>query len=234
MNWFYYLFPWILQTLIWVPTRLFFLFFGRLKIRGLENLKNMGRNGQGVIFAVNHSGELDAVIVPASLPFLSRLIPMFYTSRERSFYKNSGWRQIFYGGLFFKLWGANPVKIGLMNYELSLRTHVEIINHGNTVLTFPEGSTTKNGNLQKGKGGTTYLAYKTSAPIAPIYIQGLFRLTSREWFFRQRRITITFGKPITALELFPNGQPILNASRDDFIDAAQIVMARIAELKKSP
>ena len=229
MNWFYYLSPLILQTLIWVPTRLFFLFFGRLEIRGLKNLRGLKR---GVIFATNHTSELDAIIVPASLPFLSRLMPMFYTSRERSFYKNCGWRQYFYGGLFFKFWGAHSVKIGLMNYELSLPTHVKIINHGNTVLIFPEGSTTKDGNLKKGKGGVTYLAYKTSAPIVPIYISGFFKLTPREWFFRRRRVRITFGKPIPPTELFPMSQPvILDANHDDFLDASQIVIAKIAELK---
>src|SRR3989344_1083143 len=217
MNWFYYLSPWILQTLIWVPTRLFFLFFGHLEIRGLENLRDLKK---GVIFAVNHSGELDAIIVPASLPFLSRLMPMFYTSRERSFYKNCGWRQIFYGGLLFKLWGAHPVKVGLMNYELSLQTHIKIINHGNTVLIFPEGSATKDGNLKKGKGGVTYLSHITKTPIVPIYIKGVFKLNIREWFFRRRRIRITFGKPIVPAELFPMSKPvILDVNHDDFLDA---------------
>ena len=219
MNWFYYLLPWILQTLIWIPTRLFFLFFGHLEIRGLENLRDLKN---GVIFAVNNTGELDAVIVPASLPFLSRLMPMFYTSRERSFYKNCGWRKIFYGGLLFKLWGAHPVKVGLMNYELSLQTHIEIINHGNTVLIFPEGGTTKDGNLKKGKGGIAYLSHITNTPIVPIYISGVFKLGIKEWFSRQRRVKITFGKPV-----------ILDSTHDDFLDASQIVMAKIAELKSS-
>ncbi|MFA6273071.1 MAG: lysophospholipid acyltransferase family protein [Candidatus Paceibacterota bacterium] len=228
MNWFYYLSPLVLQTLIWIPTRFFFLFFGHLEICGLENLRGLNK---GVIFAVNHTGELDAMIVPASLPFLSRLMPMFYTSREKSFYKNCRWRQIFYGGLLFKLWGAHSVKVGLMNYELSLQTHIKIINHGNTVLIFPEGGTTKDGNLKKGKGGITYLAHITGAPIVPIYINGVFRLIMKEWFSRRRRISITFGNPILPEELFPKGKPvILDSSHDDFLDASQIVMARIAAL----
>lgn len=213
---------------------MFFWFFGHLEIRGSENLKAIGRDGKGVIFAVNHTGELDAIIVPASLPFLSRLMPMFYTSREKDFYQNCGWRKIFYGGLLFKLWGAHPVKVGLMNYELSLQTHIDIINHGNTVMIFPEGSTTKDGNLKKSKGGITYLSHITGAPIVPIYISGVFRLRMKEWFSRQRRVKITFGKPITTAELFPMSKPvILDATHDDFLDAAQVVMAKIAELKFS-
>ena len=214
--------------MIWVPTRLFFLFFGHLEIRGVENLDSLKK---GVIFAVNHSSELDAIIVPASLPFLSRLMPMFYTSREKSFYQNCRWRQIFYGGFFFKLWGAHSVKVGLMNYQLSLSTHIEIINHGNSILIFPEGGTTKDGNLKKGKGGVAYLSHITGAPIVPIYIKGFFKLNTKEWFLRQRRISITFGKPILSEELFPKGKPvILDSSHDDFLDASQIVMAKIASL----
>lgn len=228
MNWLYYLSPLVLQTLIWIPTRLFFWFFGHLEIRGLENLRGLKK---GVIFAVNHTGELDAIIVPASLPFLSHLMPMFYTSREKDFYQNCGWRKIFYGGLFFKLWGAHSVKVGLMNYKLSLQTHIEIVNHGNTVLIFPEGSTTKDGYLKKGKGGIAYLSHITRAPIVPVYIKGLFGLNTKDWFSRRRRVKITFGQPIIPAELFPMSKPvILDATRDDFLDAAQIVMAKIAAL----
>jgi len=124
--------------------------------------------------------------------------------------------------LLFKLWGAHPVKVGLMNYELSLQTHIEIINHGNTVLIFPEGGTTKDGNLKKGKGGIAYLSHITNTPIVPIYISGVFKLGIKEWFSRRRRVKITFGKPV-----------ILDSTHDDFLDASQIVMAKIAELKSS-
>src|SRR3990167_11455141 len=92
--------PLILQTAIWPIMRPLFWFFLHLKIIGCENLRSLPK---GVIFASNHTSELDAILIPASLPFLSRFMPMFYVSRPREFYKNSGWRQLFYGGLFFKL-----------------------------------------------------------------------------------------------------------------------------------
>src|SRR3989344_2976057 len=82
-----YLFPLVLQTLIWIPTRLILKFFLRFKIQGLENLE--GLKGP-VIFAVNHSSEWDPVLVPAALPFLSSLGPTFFTSRERKFYEKNG------------------------------------------------------------------------------------------------------------------------------------------------
>ncbi|HEY4508626.1 MAG TPA: hypothetical protein VJJ55_03145, partial [Candidatus Paceibacterota bacterium] len=146
MNSFYLYSPLVLQTALWPIVRPLFWFFLRLKVRGLENVlpyinctrsrdicvgggkqraedceKQCGK--RGVIFAANHSSELDPILVPASLPFLSPLMPFFYTSREQSFYKMSGWRQFFYGGFLFKLWGSHPLRSGTGNYEESLTTH---------------------------------------------------------------------------------------------------------------
>src|SRR3989344_5971123 len=95
--------PLVLQTAIWPATRFFFWLFLHLRVVGLENLKNLPK---GVIFATNHSSELDPILVPASLPFLSKFMPMFYVSRPREFYSTSGWRWFLYGGLFFTLCGT--------------------------------------------------------------------------------------------------------------------------------
>lgn len=112
MNAFFYWSPFFLQTAVWPIVRPLFWFFLRLRVSKLENpadvantydRKYLLNNKNGVIFAVNHSSELDPILAPASLPFLSPLMPFFYTSREQAFYKTSGWRQFFYGGLFFKL-----------------------------------------------------------------------------------------------------------------------------------
>jgi 1-acyl-sn-glycerol-3-phosphate acyltransferase len=138
MKKFYLISPLILQTCLWPFTRFIFWFFGRWEIKGLENLQGL-EHKNGLIFAANHSSELDCILIPASLPFLSNLMPMFYTSREREFYKTSGWRQIFYGGFFFKIWGANPLNSGKKNYELSLINHIEILKCGKSICIFPEG-----------------------------------------------------------------------------------------------
>ena len=103
----YYIAPWVLQTTIWIPTRIFFKLFCSYKVKGLKNLKELEKNCFGTIFAVNHSSELDPIMIPASLPFFSCLMPMFYVSREQKFYVSSGWRQHIYGGLFFCLWGGH-------------------------------------------------------------------------------------------------------------------------------
>jgi 1-acyl-sn-glycerol-3-phosphate acyltransferase len=167
--------------------------FGHIEIRGTEKLAGLRTN---VIFAANHSSEFDVFLIPGSLPFFSRFSPIFYTSRERSFYKNAGWRQHFYGGTFFEAWGAYAVQVGLNDYEKSLSVHIGIVNDGGNLLVFPEGGTTKDGNLRPAKGGISYLAHATGRPIIPVRLDGTYHLSPSEFFLGKRRLSITFGDPI--------------------------------------
>lgn len=217
MRTFYLYSPLALQTFIWPITRPLFRFFLRLEINGIERLKELKQSlwanacpnalvarSRGIIFAVNHSSELDPILVPASLPFLSPLMPMFYTSREQEFYKTCGWRQIFYGGWFFKLWGAHPVRAGRQNYEESLSTHIEVLSRGKSICIFPEGRTTQDGTIGKeAHGGVAYLAWRTGAPVVPVRIKGVFKLTLCEFLVRKRAVEVVFGKPFFPVDLFP-------------------------------
>ena len=146
----YFISPFIIQKLVWVPTRIILTIFGHIEIRGLENLKEIETNA---IFACNHASELDPFLVPVSLSIISRFSPMFYTSREKSFYVNSGWRKIFYGGIFFKACGSYPVLAGLHDYAKSLENQIRIVNAGGNLCIYPEGRKTRDGNIQPAKGG---------------------------------------------------------------------------------
>ncbi|OHA17644.1 MAG: hypothetical protein A2664_03420 [Candidatus Taylorbacteria bacterium RIFCSPHIGHO2_01_FULL_46_22b] len=219
----------MLQRAIWVPTRLLLRYFIHLEIEGTDNIKNLPR---GIIFALNHSSELDPIVLPASFPFLSRHFPMFYTSRERSFYKNSSWRKLFYGGALFKFWGAYPVQAGQHNYEASLETHIEILNHKNSLCIFPEGYKTRDGNLGKGKGGVAYLSFKTGLPVVPVALTNLWKIGFKNFILRRRYTVISFGAPIYPKDLFAfcGGAPKITPDRNDFVIAADLVMRNIATL----
>jgi len=229
----YRLSPLVLQTLIWIPTRLVLKWFLHFKVRGLFNLTELPR---GVIFAVNHTSELDSILVPAALPFLSRFSPMFYTSREKSFYSRSGWRQRFYGGNFFKLWGAYPVGVGLKDYGKELLTHTKILRDGGSLCIFPEGRRSDNGRPMEPKGGVGYLALKTGAPVVPVGISGAFLLTLADFFGRRRRVILRFGRPMRKAEFLRElGLTTLPAnaeepSPEDCKKIARLVMRKITEL----
>ena len=159
-------------------------FFGHLEVKGLENLKEIRGNA---ILACNHASELDPILPPISLPFLSHFSPMFYASREKKFYGGCGWRQHLYGGNFFKAWGSYQVLVGLHDYEKALANQIRIVNNGGTMCYFPEGRTTPNGEIQPAKGGVVYLAYVTKVPIIPVRLDGTFRLSAKDFFLEKKK-----------------------------------------------
>ncbi len=191
--------PCLLQNSVWIPTRIFLKFFARFEIRGFENIKNLSGP---LIFASNHASELDPILVPASLPFLSKLLPVFYVAKKREFYRKDGTLGLIYGGAFFKLWGAYPVREGLKNYKLSLNIHLEMLKEKKCLLIFPEGKITKNGSIGSAHGGIGYLAYATKSKVVPVAIEGNFRLNRKNFFLRKSKIIVTFGEPISPNSFF--------------------------------
>ncbi len=220
-------FPFVLQNFIWPPTRIALKFFADFEIKGSENIENM----EGpVIFAGNHTSELDPILLPAALPFLSQLSPIYYVAKKREFYEKSGPLSFIYGGGFFRLWGAYPVREGLKNYELSLNMHISILHMGKSLLIFPEGGLSHDGKLGKAHGGIAFLSKESGAPIIPVAVKGVHEMSTRDFFTRKKKITLTFGKPIYPEELFSG------KGEDDQIDyksAAQKIMNKIGRMLKN-
>ncbi|MBU3968704.1 1-acyl-sn-glycerol-3-phosphate acyltransferase [Patescibacteria group bacterium] len=222
----YFIPPLLLQTLFWIPVRLILIFFIGLKVRGTGNLKGLER---GVIFASNHANALDPILLPASLPFLSKFIPMFYTSRENTFYERK-WMQIFFSlGLFFKAWGSYAVGIGIHNYEESLKDHINILNDKHSLFIFPEGRTTKDGNFQEAKGGVAFLAHKTNLPVVPIGINSTYKISWGSFFSRKRKVVLNIGKPIYPKKILGDKKEI---TINDYKFGANKIMDEIKELYK--
>lgn len=222
MNSFFFLSPRILQRAIWHVTRALLFLFCSFEVRGLENIQN---DINRVIFAANHSSEMDAIIVPAALPFSSPLLPIFYVSRPRGFYKTSGWRQILYGGFFFKLWGAHAAVAGSHDYEKSLSAHLAIMERGGSVLIFPEGRKTRDGSIgHEAHGGVAFLACASGTPVVPVRIAGVFGFSLADFLLRRRRISVSFGAPVF---FTPDGYA-------DYKKDAYQILAAIASLYPHP
>lgn len=206
--------PLLLQKIVWIPTRLFLIFFAKLEVRGLENLK--GLKGK-VVFVSNHSSELDPILLPAALPLFSPLSPIFYTSREKEFYeRHSFLKWLFYREWFFEIWGAHQIKVGKHDYGKSLKKHEEILRRGGSLFIFPEGQKTMDGNLLPTHGGAGYLARATGAPIVPLSIKGVFKIKLSDFLLRRAKIVLVFNAPVIPLS-------------DDYKAEVQKVMDLIAK-----
>jgi 1-acyl-sn-glycerol-3-phosphate acyltransferase len=223
--------PYALQNIIWIPTNILLKGLLQFRVRGRENVLKLK---PGLIFACNHTSELDPIFVPASMPFLSKFLPTFYVSRPSGNYSKSGWRNFFYGGTIFKLWGAYPAYIGQKNYEFALQEHIKLLKNGGSICIYPEGGISDVGEKRPARGGAAYLSYKFNAPIIPVAIKGARKITLSHILMRQTKVTVTFGKAIFAEELFSfcNGMPIVNDQRDDFKIASESIMEIIRNQEK--
>jgi 1-acyl-sn-glycerol-3-phosphate acyltransferase len=191
--------PWLLQNLIWIPTRFFLYFFSHLRVTGLDNLKKI--RGP-VIFVSNHTSELDPILLPASLPFLSRFLPIFYVSREKTFYNQKVLlKRLLYGGFFFEAWGAYQAFVGLRDYEESLKNHIKILNAGHSLMIFPEGKKSFDGQIHtsESKGGAKlivrsccYVIYVANTNIEEQKVQWLtmgFKIAQNVFEILQRTVS---------------------------------------------
>lgn len=219
--------PFFLQNLVWIPTRLFLGFFMSFRIWGKKNLSKAylmkRKNKVGVIFAVNHSSELDPILIPASLSFLSFLSPIFYVARERDFYGKKGLWKYFFGGAWFHIWGAYEARVGTGDFNIALKNHLKILNKGNSLCIFPEGGKTKDGSIREGKSGVSFLADKTKSVIIPVRITGVWNVKFKDYLKRRKKIRVSFGEPFFFKDIKVNSVEDLSKYKE----ATKYIMEKI-------
>lgn len=184
------------QGISWLFARALLVIFARFRVVGLRQVRALPKTG--IVFAANHAHELDAVLVRYALPMHSSRTPLFYPVRETPYYRHQGfgWRRFIYGGIFFKLLGAFPIRSGRHNYAEALSEYIELLREGRSVCIFPEGRMTTTGDYGEAHGGVAYLAARTAVPVVPVKISGTFALTTRAFLFARPKITVMFGAPL--------------------------------------
>lgn len=187
----------------------FLVYTRKLEIVGRENAPAEGP----LIVASNHLNNGDPPVV--ALAF-SRL-PTFMAKKEML-----SWPIL---GPAFRAFGAFPVRRGGADLS-AIRTATEIVNDGNMVIMFPEGTRSRTGGLTKGHPGTALIALRTGAPIIPVAVTGTEQIIWPWVFIKPRsikHITVTLGEPFTL-------PPVEKINSEAASDATELIMRKIAEL----
>ena len=197
------------RAIILLDRFLFTLYARKFEVVGGENAPVEGP----LIVASNHLNNADPPAVALALPRL----PVFMAKREML-----TWPIL---GLGFRMFGAFPVRRGGADLS-AIRAATDIVNEGNMLVMFPEGTRSRTGGLTKGHPGTALVALRTGAPILPVAVTGTEKIVW-PWLFIKplsiRHVTVTLGKPFTL-------PPVEKINGEAAAEATKIIMAKIAEL----
>ena len=174
----------------------------RVRVTGAEKLAQV----KGPVLLIsNHVTDVDAALIISALPLRWRVRLAIAMSGEylrdwRYPPAMLGWfarmrKMIAYalGASLFNVFSL-PRQSG---FRQSFAYAGEAMDQGWSVLIFPEGTETKDGEMQPFRAGIGLLTSELNVPVIPIRLRGLFELKKkRQYFVRPGTVSVTFGDPI--------------------------------------
>lgn len=175
--------PLVMARGIWSPGILF-LASAKTKISGMENIVE----GKTYIVAANHSSYLD-------IPIAFRVLPLnlhFIAKKELKKVPFLGWYMMATGMIFIN-------RSNNRESSQSLKDAAKLIHDGKTVLIFPEGTVSQDGQIKRFKKGGFHLALEAGVEILPISLKGTNEVwpTDSNTNFKKGIVTVNIGKPIS-------------------------------------
>jgi cytidylate kinase len=191
----------------------------RFRVEG--DLAAVPRTGP-LILAANHASSADPVLIGA---FLNQQLgrPLNWLGkRELLDFPLTGWlaRQA----------GIHPVDRDAADLE-AFRSAMRVLDAGQMLAVFPEGTRSHDGALQPVREGVGMLALRSGAPVLPVAVIDSDLMWPRGRLLPRfgRRVTVRYGTPFTVAEVL-EADGIPTRGRQATEAATRAVMARIAAL----
>ncbi len=166
-----------LHKLVVMLARVVFRLFMVLEVRGAWHLPAQG----GVVLCANHINNFDIFPLQLALPRM-----LFYMGKAELF-KNAFVHYV------FRSLGAFPVHRGARD-AWALQHARRILDAGQVLAMFPEGTRSRGKGLQVAKTGAARLAIESGCPIVPAAIVGVEDMFRR--FPRRARVVVEVCSPI--------------------------------------
>jgi len=153
---------------------------GRLETHGVAHIPREG----GVLLISNHVSFLDPVIIGSA------------ANREIHFMARSTAFDIPGLGKLISVYNAYPVNRGAPDLG-ALRRTISLLQDGNVVLMFPEGTRSVDGTLGKARDGACFIAHRAGVPTIPVFHSGAERVLPRNSKrLRRSKLKVIFGEPL--------------------------------------
>jgi len=158
------------------------LFHTKTEIIGAENI----HLGKPQIMMANHQSDFDILILLAGIPGQFRWIA-----------KKELFRIPLFGMAMRK---CGYIAIDRQNHERAMESverALQKIQEGKSIMSFPEGTRSRNGVIRPFKRGMFHLAIASGAPIVPLSIIGSGQIMPKGSLnVKPGKITVVIGKPI--------------------------------------
>jgi len=160
--------------------------------------------GQSYIIVPNHQGNADIVALLMSMPR-----PFGWVVKE------SLLRVPLFGRVLASSGAISINRSDSRRAVEQLNKGIEQLKDGWSILIYPEGTRTSDGNLQPFKKGAFRLAISTGIPLLPVTVNGAFQILPKNTFnVRSGRVRITIGEPIQTQGLTQEDLPeLMEATR---------------------
>jgi 1-acyl-sn-glycerol-3-phosphate acyltransferase len=157
------------------------------KVIGAEFVPATG----GAILAGNHISVADSFFTPL---YIKRRVS--YLAKSEYFTEKGIKGRL--KKLFFSAMGQVPVdRSGASAARAALDTGIRLLNEGQLLGIYPEGTRSPDGRLYKGKTGVARMALEAGVPVVPVVMIGTDKVNpigSKMW--RPHRITMVVGRPL--------------------------------------
>lgn len=175
----------------------------KIEVNGIENIPTEG----SLITCSNHINLLDppvvAVVLPRNVSFMAK----------KELFKNK-----LLGYILNKL-GTFPVdREG--NDLTAIKKSLKILNKGQVLGIFPEGTRVNEMNLENVKAGVGMLSIKSKSPVVPIFIESTYKPFSK--------VKVIIGEVLYFDEYYNR-----KLSNDEYLDISRTIMKKIYSLKSN-
>jgi len=159
----------------------------RPKVTGLRHVPNLGP----VIIASNHLSFSDSIFMPL-------VVPRKVTFMAKSEYFTSPGFKGFIKKITFQALGQVPVdRAGGRRSEAAIRTGLKLLEAGQCIGIYPEGTRSPDGRLYKGRIGIARMAIDSGAPVVPVAMFNTAEIQpTGQVVPKVRRVEMVFGEPM--------------------------------------
>lgn len=197
--------------------------FMRRQVHGQEQLRAL--RGP-VVFAANHQSHLDTPAILLSLPrrwrrrlavaMAKEFFDAHFAPSRHGFAERLTISTLYYLAVLF--FNAFPLPRTGPGTRDTLRYAGELAAAGLSILIFPEGHRTEEGEIGRFQPGVAMMASKLQLPVIPVRLEGLDRVLHHTWRWPRRGpVRVSFG-------------PVLEIEGDDYSALASLVEEAVRAL----